>query len=287
MRFSEDRLEKLLCSDNVERDIHIWEPTDAKAVFLAIHGGLAHGGDYVTPALYFKQKGIATVSYDMVGHDRKQCVHISRFEQFLDDGELFLQWVKAQYPGLPIFVMGHSMGGLIATYLGLKRFTADESVKGYILSSPYYANNVEFPSLLMAISGFLSRFLPKLKVPLEDFTDSLTHDSAITQRHREDEKDFIRASRITCRFAVELTRAQAGLESMLPSWNHPLFAVVAGEDKLAAPQGTMDRLKLINQDLLECHFYPDNYHENFNELNRNEIFDKIYVWADTQINSDN
>ncbi len=283
MRFSEDRMDKLCCSDQVKRDIHIWEPSHPKAVFLAIHGGLAHGGDYVTPALYLKQQGFATVSYDMVGHDRKQCVHITRFEQFLDDAELFLQWVKSQYPGLPVFVMGHSMGGVIATHLGVKRFTADEAVKGYVLSSPFYVNNVETPAWLMAMSRVFAKILPKLKVPVENFTHSLTHDKKITQRHIDDERDHIRASSLTCRFAVELTNALQGLEAMLPTWRQPLFAVIAGNDRLASSEGTLKLLKSVDQQLLECHVYPDNFHENFNELNRDDIFQKINVWVNNLI----
>ena len=129
MRFSEDKMASLLCSDKVERPIHIWQPEHPRAVILAIHGGMAHAGDYVTPALTFRQHGIATVSFDMVGHDGKRKVDIPSFEAFLDDEELFLAWVKQAYPGVPIFVMGHSMGGLIATHLGLRRFAGDPATK--------------------------------------------------------------------------------------------------------------------------------------------------------------
>ncbi|HEY0845971.1 MAG TPA: alpha/beta hydrolase, partial [Noviherbaspirillum sp.] len=61
MRFSEDRLARLKCSDKVERPVHVWEPSQPRAVILALHGGMAHAGDYVTPALYFRDRGIATV----------------------------------------------------------------------------------------------------------------------------------------------------------------------------------------------------------------------------------
>lgn len=79
MRFSEDKMASLRCSDGVERPIHIWqapEPQQPRAVILAIHGGMAHAGDYVTPALTFRRHGIATVSFDMVGHDGKRKVDI-------------------------------------------------------------------------------------------------------------------------------------------------------------------------------------------------------------------
>ena len=197
MRFSEDKMASLLCSDQVERPIHIWQPAapgQPRAVILAIHGGMAHAGDYVTPALFFRQHGIATVSFDMVGHDGKRKVDIPSFEAFLDDEELFLAWVKATYPGVPIFVMGHSMGGLIATHLGLRRFAGDPAIKGFIISSPYYVNAIPVPKVLQMLSGWLARRFPTMKVPLGNLTMLLTHDQTITARHFQDERDGIRAS---------------------------------------------------------------------------------------------
>lgn len=283
MRFSEDRLATLKCSDHVERCIHIWEPKQPRAVILALHGGMAHAGDYVTPALYFRDQGIAMVSYDMVGHDRKKRVDIPGFDNFLDDGELFLRWVKRNYTGLPIFVMGHSMGALIATYLGLQRFPRDGDIKGFIISSPYYVNAIKVPQVLVSLSTVLAKLFPKMKVPLESLTNLLTHDPMITARHFADEKDHVRATEVTFRFANALQQAQAGLVGKLSAWRYPLFAAVAGNDKLADARATEVMLKTINPDLLEYHFYPDNYHENFNEINREEIFAKILHWLDRRM----
>ena len=283
MRFSEDRLATLTCSDKVGRTIHIWEPPQPRAVILAIHGGLAHAGDYVTPALWFRDKDIATVSYDMCGHDKKKRVDIPGFDSFLDDGELFLQWVKRHYPGLPIFVMGHSMGALIATHLGLDRIPRDPAIKGFILSSPYYVNAIKVPALLLKLSKVLAALFPTAKVPLESMTDVLTHDAAITKRHYADEKDNTRATEVSFRFAKSLQTAQEGLAEKMPSWRYPTFAVVAGNDKLADAGASKSMLKSIDPALLEYHFYPDNYHENFNELNREKIFADIQRWLDKRL----
>jgi len=285
MRFSEDRLARLKCSDKVERTIHIWEPAQPRAVILAIHGGMAHAGDYVTPALWFRERGIATVSYDMCGHDGKKRVDIPGFHSFLDDGELFLQWVKRNYPGLPVFVMGHSMGALIATHLGLGRIPRDASIKGFILSSPYYVNAIKVPAVLIKLSSMLARLFPTAKVPLESLTHVLTHDTAITKRHYEDEKDKIRATEVSFRFAKSLQSAQEGLAERMPTWRYPTFAVVAGDDKLADAKASEAMLKSIAPSLLEYHFYPENYHENFNELNRGKIFADILRWMEQRLNA--
>lgn len=283
MRFSEDKLGALKCSDAVERTIHIWQPERPRAVILAIHGGMAHAGDYVTPALFFRAKGIATVSFDMCGHDGKKRVDIPGFDSFLDDAELFLAWVRRNYPGLPIFVMGHSMGALIATHLGLGRFAGAPDIAGFILSSPYYVNAIKVPQVLLWLSGFLTRVAPTMKVPLASMTELLTHDRDITRRHFADERDHIRATEVTVRFGTALTTAQAALVGKLPSWRFPVFAVVAGEDKLADWRASEKMLKSIRPELLDYHFYPDNYHENFNELNRDKIFCRILDWLDGRL----
>lgn len=278
MRFSEDKLATLLCSDQVKRPVHIWAPKDPKAVILAIHGGMAHAGDYVTPALYFKEHGIATVSFDMCGHDGKKRVDIPGFNTFLDDAALFLKWVKNTYPGLPIFIMGHSMGALIATHLELGRFAKDRDIKGVILSSPYYVNAIKAPKILQTFARSLAKLLPKMKVPLEHLTHLLTHDAAIAARHLADERDNVRATEVSFRFAASLMVAQEDLPGTFSKWVHPVFAVVAGDDKLAEAQGAATLLHTIPKDLLEYHHYPDNFHENFNELNRNKIFADIVGW---------
>lgn len=278
MRFAEDALIPLSCCDGVQRPLHVWQPEAPRGVILAIHGGMAHAGDYVTPALYFKPHGLATVSLDMHGHDGKQRVDIPNFEVFLEDNSRVLAWVKAQFPGLPVFLMGHSMGALIATHLELGRFNQDADIRGLILSSPYYVNAVKIPGIMLALSGILAKLFPTAKVPMEAVTHQLTHDATITARHYADEKDHVRATEASFRFARALLDAQTALGQDFGRWKHPLFAVVAGDDKLANARATQTLLATVPTALLEFHHYPNNFHENFNELNRNEIFANILAW---------
>ncbi|MYM66089.1 alpha/beta fold hydrolase [Pseudoduganella sp. FT55W] len=282
MRFSEDRLTEFAAGQGARRRVHVWEPAAPRAVILAIHGGMAHGGDYVTPALYFRQHGIATVAYDLCGHQDARRVDIPGFDVFLDDSQLFLQWVKQQYPGLPIYVMGHSMGALIATHLGLGHFAGEAAIKGYIMSSPYYVNAIKVSPMLLALAGVLGALAPRMKVPLESLTHQLTHDSSITARHYDDERDAIRATEITVRFGNALTKAQQGLAARMPSWTQPLFAVVAGADQLADADAGEALLKSVPPHLLTYQRHPQNFHENFNELNREQIFADILRWMPAQ-----
>ena len=282
-RFDEDRFDNLLCADGQERLIHIWEPGDSdpspKGVLIAIHGGLAHAGDYCTLARAFSPHGWTTVSFDMRGHERKYRVDIESFDDFLVDLDLFIDWAREAFPGQPLFMVGHSMGGLIAGHHALGAGQSESSpISGYILSSPYWANAVPIPKPVIMLSNVLARITPGLKAPIPDFTESLTHDAAITQRHRDDEADNYRASEGTIRFSSELMRAHKKIEADIEDWQKPVFAVVAGNDELSDSARVEQLLDRIDPDLLERHFYADNFHENFNETNRDEIFAKILDW---------
>jgi alpha-beta hydrolase superfamily lysophospholipase len=283
MRFSEDRIEKLSCSDGIQRDIHIWEPEKPRAVFLTIHGGMDHGGNYVMPALYLKKQGFATVAHDQHGHDKQRKVYIPSFEVFLDDLELMLDWVKENYPGLPFFILSHSMGGLIATHFGIRRFKGDPLFRGFISSSPYYVNAVKVPKIVEKLAGVLSALTPKMAVPMEDLLIHATHDEAIYKRYRVDEKDGIMASKASARFAAELLKAQAWIPGHISEWKHPMLVIVAGDDKIADAEGTMELLKMIKPGMLDEIVYPENYHENFNEVNRDEVFARIVEWVEPHL----
>lgn len=283
MRFSEDRIEKLTCSDGVARDIHVWEPDKPRAVFLTVHGAMDHGGNYMNPALYLKQKGFATVAHDQHGHDRKRKIHVPRFEVFLDDLELMLVWVKQSYVDIPIFILSHSMGGLITTHFGLRRFEGDPLVKGFVISSPYYVNVVKVPKIMIRMAGFLSALTPRLTVPTEDILVHVTHDEEIYQRHRKEEREGLKANKASARFAAELLKAQAWIPEHISAWKHPILVLIAGDDKLADAVASRKLLGIINPDLLTEIYYPDNYHENFNELNREEVFTEIVKWCEPRI----
>jgi lysophospholipase len=278
-RFSEDELTSFRCSDGAHRKIHIWGPAKPKGVFLAVHGGLAHAGDWVTPALHFKKKGWATASFDMHGHTGQARVDIPSFNIFLDDMQLFLQWVKARYPKKPIVFLTHSMGALIIAHFALQRLPhGDPQIKGYIMSSPYFGNAVKVPKILVALSKPMAALLPKMKVPAPSLTGSLTHDDEITRRHYADEKDLIRATESSLRFGNALLSAHAELAEIIHKWNQPVFMIVAGDDHLADIKVAEASAAKIDPKLLRYDFYPENYHENFNELNRGKIFKDIESW---------
>jgi hypothetical protein len=158
MRFAEDRLTTFTAGQGVQRRVHVWEPAAPRAVILAIHGGMAHGGDYVTPALYFRQHGIATVAYDLCGHQDARRVDIPGFHIFLDDSAAVPAMGEAAVPWLAGVCDGPLDGRADRHPPGPRPFRRRAADKGFILSSPYYVNAIKVSPVLLALSGVLVRW---------------------------------------------------------------------------------------------------------------------------------
>ncbi len=285
MRFSESRIEKRRCSDGKKRSIHIWEPEAPRKVFLILHGLMDHCGNYILPALYFKDHGIATVMHAQIGHDHKGPDHIRKvsfkhFEALTKDLELMVEWVKEQYPRLPIFIVGHSMGAIVATHYGINCQHPDPAVKGYIFSSPYYVNAVKVPKIMISLVGVLARLLPGMIVPTEDFKKVVTHDEEVYERQRKDEGNGDVVSSVTTRSANELLKAQTWIPENIARWKHSVLFILAGDDRISDREANTKMIGLIDPGFVTELYYPENFHENFNELNRDEIFARIVDWVE-------
>jgi len=275
--YQEDQVFQLTVPDG-DRTVRLWQAATTDVVLLGIHGGMSHAGDYETVGCYFREHGVTTISFDLYGHGRNKLIDIPSFDVFIEDVVRMLDWLRAKYPQVPLFIVGHSMGALIASHLVLTNKLLQHAVSGVVLSSPYYANAIPVPEWMIPLSRWLSKLIPTAKVPIEDLTPWLTHDREITERHVADSLLQRRGSFASMRFGRCLLDAQAALHNDMHAWRLPVCAVVAGDDRLADASVSLAMLRTIPARLLELHEFPRNFHENFNETNRDDIFAAMLRW---------
>ena len=280
--YTEDRIIQLPFADG-EHTVRLWEAPKPSAIILAIHGGMSHSGDYATVGEFFRSAGVTTISFDLTGHGRKARVDIPGFDAFTDDVKRMLDWVHRNWPKAPVFLMGHSMGALIATHMELSGQLDAHALCGIVLSSPYYANAIPVSPVIVRLSRLLAALFPTAKVPMASLTDWLTHDAVITERHRQDEKIHRRASEASLRFGRSLLEAQSALGHDLARWRHPVFAVIAGDDRLADAAVSRRMLETIPEAHRTLLYFSGNFHENFNETNRVDIFNAAWRWMQTHL----
>lgn len=292
MCYSETKTEVFQPDKDTTLLVRSWLPEHStKAVFIAIHGGMAHSGDWVTPALYFKEKSVATYGVDLRFHgtypeyneNGRVFFHINSYEEYVHDVHQFYLWIKAKHPNTPIFVIAHSNGGLIALKYALT-LAIETDIAGFIISSPWLKNRVKIPKVMQLLSKVIASIQPTFSIQPPDLTPVLTHDQTITQRHIADEQQGLRGTRVSAKLGVESEKAQNWVEQHIHKWRQfPLFAVIAGDDRLADPGFSQQVLGQISSDLIQLSIEKDNYHENFNEMNREEIFSKIWQWMSQYI----
>ncbi|SCY21225.1 alpha/beta fold hydrolase [Desulfoluna spongiiphila] len=265
-----------------------WLPdSEVTAIYIGIHGGMAHGGDWGTPAEYFKGKGIATYALDLRFHGTypeynpggRNFFHIDSYDTYARDIHGYIGWVKEHHPGVPVFILSHSNGALIALYYGLT-LGKEADIKGFILSSPWLKNKVAVPKVLYHASRVVAKVHPTFSVAPPALTHLLTHDAQITERHVDDEKRGLRSAKVSARLGVESEKTQQWVVSRMKTWDRfPIFCVIAGDDRLADPAVSQQAMADVPAGLADVITYEANYHENFNEVNREEIFDRILAWA--------
>lgn len=287
MDFNETKCEVFKADEKTKLFTRMWLPDDKpRAVFIAIHGGMAHAGDWVTPAIFFKEKGIATYALDLRWHgtypqynkNGKVFFHTDSYDQYAEDIHNFYKWVKEKNPDTPVFILSHSNGALIALYYGLT-IAKDTDYKGVIVSSPWLENKVEVPKPVLMLSKIISKIAPKFSVVPEPLNDKLTHDKDITARHYRDEEIGLRGKKVSAKLGVESLKTQGWVLDNIKNWDtFPLFAVIAGQDALAVPETSIAAVNSIPEDLRTIINYENNYHENFNEVNREEVYGKIWDW---------
>jgi len=288
MGFKETTTALIPLSNGKQTFARIWEPAKKPtAVFVAVHGGMAHCGDWVTPALYFVKKNVATVAFELRGHGlypkhnpgARLVLHIDRFADYRADMDAVVGWTAQRYPGTPLFILAHSLGGLIALNWGLADGKVKKQVKGFAVSAPWLKNLVGIPPALAVLAKVFSVVWPGFASKTDLSVDVLTHDKAITKRHHADEKAGLRGTKGTARFLIEATKAQEWTSAGLAKWKtFPLFVVLAGQDKLGDTAHAREALSKVPKKLLTLAAYDQNYHENFNETNREEIYDRILAW---------
>ena len=254
-----------------------WQPADAppeNGVVAVLHGYGEHSSRYAHVAAALGRAGYATAAIDVRGHGRStgRRAHVDSFEDYLRDADTLLDEAAARWPDRPIFVLGHSNGGLIALHHALRR---SRPVDGYIVSSPFLGFAIDVPRTKNAAGRLLSRLWPTFSLPTGLDPESLSHDPRVVERYREDP---LVLSVSTGRWFTETLDAQKQLLARADEIDVPCLFLVAGADDLADPSTTDEVFHRLASSDREMDVFPNLKHEILNEPNWASIVERIARW---------
>jgi alpha-beta hydrolase superfamily lysophospholipase len=224
---------------------------------------------------YWAARGIGSVSIDTRGHGRATGVrgYVSRFDEYLDDAAELARLLSDRARGAPLFLLGHSMGGLVAS---LSVLEAPRSWRGLLLSAPYFGLAMQAPAVKKLAGRIASRLAPKLAMPSGLKGSDLSHDPAKQREHDEDPLCF---PVVTARWFRESTKAQSRALAQAPRLSMPLYEVFGTDDRVAqfsAGKVFFDRAGSRDKTWDERRGL---FHEVLNEPEWQDIAGKMQAWV--------
>lgn len=255
-----------------------WTPdSDCAAILLVAHGLAEHSGRYEHFAAFFVARGYAVFAVDHLGHgksDGDRC-HIDRFSEYTDGISLLLARAQDESPDIPVLMVGHSMGGLIAT-----RFLIDRQadLAGCVLSGAAVMPAVELTSIQRLLMRIFARVLPKLRVMQLDASE-VSRDPAVVDRYRKDPLVF--TGKVTARLAEQLFNTMAWIEDKLAAIDLPMLILHGSADGLTLVEGSKMLHREISSRNKKLIIYEGLYHEIYNEPEREDVMTDVADWLAT------
>lgn len=254
---------------------------NSKAAVVLVHGQGEHSGRYAYAAKALNAQGFDVFSGDLPGHGRSggRRGHIRRFEEYLAALAAWIEEAQEHAAGRPLFLFGHSFGGLIAARYA--QTAADASrLAGLVLSSPAFRIKFPIPRWKQNMGLYLDHLLPMLRLPSGLDQQRATRNEEIA---RAAAQDPLMVYKVSVRFYNEMLRAQAAALAEAGRIRLPLLLLHGADDEIIAPEESLVFGQRVSSPDKEVRLLPGLHHEIINEPERDDVLREITGWMDARL----
>jgi acylglycerol lipase len=251
-----------------------------KAVLMIVHGLGEHSGRYVNVVNHFVPMGFAVYGMDHPGHGKSHGTrkYVDTFEDFIDNVKAYFDRIQGWQAGKPIFLVGHSMGGLIsAVYL----LDHQAGLNGAILSGP----SVKIPGNVSPVTVFIGKMLvalmPRLGL-LKTAPEGVSRDPAVVQAYMDD--PLVYKGKTTVRLAAEMLKAMQRVSGEAAKITLPMLILQGGADWIVDPAGAKMLYDSVSSADKEIKIYDGLYHEIYNEPEHPQVLRDVERWIEARMN---
>ncbi|MCI0436719.1 MAG: lysophospholipase [Gemmatimonadetes bacterium] len=267
-------------SDGVRLHYRLWIPASSRAAVVVVHGLAEHGGRYLALGDELCRHGIAALVMDLRGHGLSQGTrgYAPSFDRLLEDLEqVRIELLARTGSAQPVFVLGHSMGGLITI-----RFVQEHphSFAGAVILSPWLGTALRVPRWKLALADLLALLAPALPIAAGIDETMLSRDPAVVRAYREDP---LVHGRITPRLFTEVRRAMEAAMDRAGSIDLPVLLLVAGDDRIVDSGRVRTFAAALRPECCAMEVYEHHRHELLNEPDAADIRSRVRSWLDERI----
>ncbi len=260
--------------DNKKLYLQEWSPDkEPSSLILYVHGLGSHGGRLDHWGERFARKGITFFAYDQRGHGRSDGKrgHPTHIKHLVNDVKLMVEHLRVAFPGKPVIIYGHSMGGtVVINYVISNTYTAD----ALIVTSPWL-KLVKPPSkTVINLIKPLLKIAPAIAVPNGLLPMDISHDEKEVQKYTEDPLVHNKIS-----IGLFYSTFRAGYTALRNVYkiNCPFLIMHGTGDRITSAKASEDYV-LNTSDRTRLKLWEGAYHELHHEPNRDEVFTYITAW---------
>lgn len=244
-----------------------------KAVIVLIHGMGEHAMRYKHVAEYYNKQNVAFISIDLRGHGRStgKRGHTPSYDALMSDLEILLKKTNEEYPGIPVILYGHSMGGnLVLNFLIRKK----PDVKGAIVTAPYLRLAYEPPAWKVKLGKLSAGIFPSLTQSTGLDTKAISRDEAVVAAY---EKDPLVHDKITSAFFVNVHFAGPYAIEHANDVQVPILLMHGTADRITSINGSREFANHAGSHV-ELKIWDGLYHELHNEPEKADVLEYETNW---------
>ena len=256
----------------------VWRPsTPPRAIVAICHGFNSHSGQYAWVGEQFAGHGLATYALDLRGRGRSsgERFWVTDVAEYVADLAGLITLAKTREPGLPVFLLGHSAGGVISS-----SYTLDyqKELAGLICES--FAFRVPAPRFALDAIGWLSGFAPRLGV-LKLKNRDFTRDPAALAALESD--PFTAGENQPAKTVAALWDADKRLEREFSRITIPVLIMHGTEDKATVPAGSQFFYDNAGSTDKTLKLYQGHFHDLLADLGKEQVMADTLAWIDARL----
>lgn len=258
--------------------VRSWRPDgNARGVVVIVHGFNSHSGEYAWVAEQFVAGGLAVYAPDLRGRGQSdgERFFVDRFGDWVDDVAVAVTLAKAREPGLPLFLLGHSAGGVVACIYTLAH---QSELAGLVCES--FAHEVPAPDFALAVFKGLSHVAPHahiLRLKNEDFS----RDPKVVQAKNGD--PLIAHEIQPTQTLAEMVRADEQLRRDFPRVILPVLILHGTADKATRPSGSQRFYDTAGSADKTLKLYEGHFHDLLSDVGKEAVMEDIKGWIAAHI----
>ena len=258
--------------------VRSWRPDGrVRGVVGIVHGFNSHSGHYSWVAEQFVASGLAVYALDLRGRGKSdgERFYVEQVADYVSDVATLVTLAKSREPGLPVYVLGHSAGGVISCVYTLDH---QAEIAGLICES--FAFQVPAPDFALAVIRGLSHVAPHahvLKLP----NDAFSRDPRVVEAMNDD--PLIAHEVQPAGTVAALVRADERLKKEFPLITLPVLILHGTLDKVTKPSGSQLFYDTAGSTDKTLKLYEGHFHDLLNDIDKEVVMQDIKSWIDARL----